>query len=202
MTRVVRWVAGIACLLLVASGIRYWGHKPAPDVPPAVTKTADSLRATAPAFDSAATAGLAGVDRQVDVDRRLAARERALRALDATLQARKDSLALAAAAHPDSALAWQAAYVAADSLATARQLRIDTLLVRVDTLTASRDTALVVAENALERLRVTEGVVVGLRAAVAKMRGRTPLDYVALGCGVGLRGPDCIVGVRIPLGRK
>lgn len=193
-----------ATLLVVFTvlGLAYWNDRNRPPpIPAPVTKTIDSLDQTAPAFDSTVTTRLAEADRRAETDRRLARRERALQALADTLKARKDSLARDASEHPDSALAWRATYAAADSLATARQVIIDTLRTRVVELTVSRDSLRTVAVLALERLDVTTGVNTELRTAIAKLTTRKLWDYVAVGCGAGLRGPDCIVGLRIPLQR-
>lgn len=154
--------------VLAVLGLSYWNVPTPPVIPDSTQTTMDSLEQTAPVFDSVVTNTVAAADRRAEVDRRLARRERALRALADTLRARKDSLALDAAAHPDSALAWRTAYVAADSEATALRTVIDTLRARVDTLTVSRDSLRALVTVTLERLDVTSSVVASLRAAIIR----------------------------------
>lgn len=194
-------VAMVVVALFCLAGLQFFRH-PADIVPPAVTKTADSLATTQPIFDSITTNAMAGVDRQVEVDQRLARRERALLATAGALKAHADSLALMAAASADSATAWRNAYQARTAEADTLRVAVDTLRARVDTLTAARDTARMVATLALDRVHVAEGTITDLRTAISKVRtDRSLLDYVAIGCGVGFKGPDCYIGARIPLGR-
>lgn len=40
-----------------------------------------------------------------------------------------------------------------------------------------------------------------LATDLRRATGRRWTDYVAVGCGVGFKGPDCYAGVRVPLGR-
>lgn len=169
MTTSEKLSAGMLILVLGVLGASWWqDHRAGSAIPAPTVKTIDSLEATAPVFDSVVTTNLAEADRRAEVDRRLARRERALRALADTLRARKDSLALDASQHPDSALAWRTAFVVSDSEAAALRTVIDTLHARVDTLTAARDSLRAVVTVTLARLDVASGVVVDLRAALIK----------------------------------
>jgi hypothetical protein len=177
-----RVTAVTICVVLVLVGLSYFTDDPTPPIPAPVQQTLDSLTETQPIFDSVVTNLMAGADRRAAEDRRLARKERALIALADTLRARKDSLALDASQHPDSAAGWRRAYVAADSEATALRVVVDTLHARVDTLTARGDSLHLVATLALARLDVTSGVVVDLRAAIVKATECRWAGRLALPC--------------------
>jgi len=161
-------VAGVGLVLTLGLlGLICWHDRhPTPPIPPAVAARIDSLATTAPVFDSTVTTLLAGAERRAAEDRRLARKERALRALADTLGHRADSLALHASEAVDSAATWRGAYEARTVEAVALRVVVDTLHARVDTLTARGDSLHAVATLALERLDLTSGVVVDLRAAI------------------------------------
>lgn len=203
MTLSEKAVAGTVIAILAVIGLSYCNDRSGPSIPDSTATRIDSLEATAPTFDSVVTNQLAEADRRAAVDRRQALRERALQALADSLRARKESLAVEAAAHPDSASVWRAAYVAADSEAAALRTVIDTLRARVDTLITSRDSLRAVALLALERLDVTSGVVVDLRLAIVKatecrwggpFRIPCPSRKTAFVSGLALAGTAALVG--------
>lgn len=86
--------------------------------------------------------------------------------------------------------------------------RADALQARGDTLAKALEDALVASAYHLtayladstqraKEWRVATALASDLRRATK----RKALDYVAVGCGYGLSGPTCFVGVRVPLGR-
>lgn len=198
-------VAGVGLVLTLAVlVVLTYCPRPAPPIPPPVQHTVDSLTATAPAFDSTVAVTLAREESLRAEARRMARAALRLTQAARTAQSRGDSLAAVARAAQglaDSAGAWRAAYDERTVEAAGLRQAVDTLTAESVALRFAADSARMVARVALERLAVTAGVVTDLRAAIAKLTTRKPWDYVAVACGAGVRGPDCVLGVRFPLGR-
>lgn len=160
---------GTLCVVLfVALLFKGCGGGRAPLIPPATQHTLDSLRATAETAARSRDSALTVIKHDTLIAVRVERRVDTLRVRDTVLQRRVDSLAVIAAAHPDSAPLWRSAYDAA-------RVQIDTLhaaLAAADTAIvherAARITAQDLYANTARRLTVTEQANAQLEAALKR----------------------------------
>lgn len=203
LLRGVRSMLALYFLGAVAIGVWFWWRQPAPALSPVLEHRLDSLERTAPAFDSAVARQLADDRRRDAVERRLVAIATAATVRADSQRARADSLALAATLGTNDGASWRAAHDARAAEALELRTRVAVDSARIDTLRTARDSLRYLADSILTpRLDVERATVKDLRGAVAKLTSRTVWDYVAIGCGYGIKGADCIVGARIPIGRR
>ena len=196
-------IAAVVAIAAVAAGVWYMRQPPAPVIPPVLEHRLDSLDRTAPALDSAIAHQLANDRRRDAVERRLADSAKATTVRAERERVRADSLALAAAQGGNTAELWRAAHDARAAEVLELRTVITTDSLRIDTLRVARDSLRYLADSILlPRLDIERATVRDLRVVVAKLTTRTVWDYVALGCGYGMKGADCIAGIRIPLGRR
>ena len=160
-----------AATLLTVLGVLFfaWREDQKPAIPDSTRLLADSLRTTAPAFDSVVSAQFEEAERQNAIARRLAHQERALKALRDSLGRRADSLALDAGQAVDSARAWRVAYEARTEEVVTERARGDTLDAQVRALTIARDSATARADATALRLDAVERVNAGLTASITKL---------------------------------
>ena len=162
--------ASAATLLTVLTVLFFaWREDQRPAIPDSTQTTIDSLASTQGDFDSVTTNTLAGVDRQASVVASLQkAVGRAKREADAQRRL-ADSLLALPRTEADSGPFWKQMHDTRLAENVALRQVVDSQQSQIDTLTAGRDSARVVARLALERLDVTSGVVVDLRASITKL---------------------------------
>lgn len=189
-----RLVAGLVALFVVLAVAYFLSSNPKP--PPSLA-THDSLVLERPHVDSviaehadSARARIKIVDVGQDAARQSAA-------VAAAAMHRADSLAAIATTLPAMRAAYDSLHRGYDSLGMAlrREQRATS-----DALGASAFWQLAYLADSTAR-QADRRDADRLAADLKRATSRKWQDYVAVACGVGIRGAECLVGVRVPIGR-
>lgn len=179
--------AGMLVLVLGVLGASWWQDRHRePALPDSTRALQDSLRRTAPAFDSSVAVRLATASRDSAEVRRLARASRTAQDAAGREKARGDSLAALVAQAgtlADSAALWHGLADARGAEATSLRQALDTTTAALATSERRADSLGVVAAGALHRLDAANRVNLQLDDALRKMTEcRVGLGVASLPC--------------------
>ena len=176
--------AGLLLVVFTALGLAIWQDRQTePAIPDSTRITSESLKVTAPTFDSVTTNTLAGVDRQAATITSLQkAVGRANRQADAQ-RARAESLLALPRIEADSGPFWKQLHDVRLAENSALRQANDSLSTIVDTLASTRDSLRSLLTVTRQRLDATTGVNASLEASIVKLTTcRIDLGLIALPC--------------------